>query len=169
VARIPDAELERLKREIAVERLAQARGVELKPHGANLLGLCPFHDDHEPSFVVTPAKNLWHCLGACQAGGSVIDFIMKAEGVSFRHAVELLRGELGGAVPQSPAGADLSVAVTPDADDRALLRDVVDYYHHQTLTESPEALAYLEGCASWMWVIAGSACLGRSSASRRDW
>jgi len=143
VARIPPDELERLKREIAVERLAQARGVELKPHGANLLGLCPFHDDHEPSFVVTPAKNLWHCLGACQAGGSVIDFVMKAEGVSFRHAVERLRGELGGAGPVRTAGADLSVAVTPDADDRALLRDVVGYYH-QTLTQSPEALAYLE-------------------------
>jgi DNA primase len=109
---------------------------------ANLLGLCPFHDD-EPSFVVTPAKNLWHCLGACQVGGSVIDFVMRAEGVSFRHAVELLRGELGGAGPARPAGADLPVAVTSDADDRALLRDVVGYYH-QTLTQSPEALKYLE-------------------------
>ncbi len=141
MARIPETELDRLKREIAVERLAAARGVELKPHGANLLGLCPFHDDHEPSFVVTPAKNLWHCLGACQAGGSVIDFVMRAEGVSFRHAVERLRGELDGADPARTA--DLPIAVTPDADDRALLGDVVRYYH-QTLTQSPEALAYLE-------------------------
>ncbi len=142
MARIPEAELEQLKRETAVERLAQARGVELKPHGGNLIGLCPFHDDHEPSFVVTPAKNLWHCLGACQAGGSVIDFVMKAEGVSFRHAAELLRGELSGAGPAPAASAGLSVAVTPDADDRALLHGVVRYYH-QTLTQSPEALAYL--------------------------
>jgi DNA primase len=143
VARIPQDELDRLKREIAVERLAQARGVELKPHGTNLIGLCPFHDDHEPSFVVTPAKNLWHCLGACQAGGSVIDFVMRAEGVSFRHAVELLRGELGGTGPTRTGGDDRPAAIMPDADDRALLRDVVRYYH-QTLTQSPEALAYLE-------------------------
>jgi DNA primase len=143
VGRIPDAELERLKRDVAIERLAQARGVVLEPHGGNLIGLCPFHDDHEPSFVVTPAKNLWHCLGTCQAGGSVIDFVMKAEGVSFRHAVELLRGELGDAGPPRTASADLPVAVTPDADDRALLRDVVRYYH-ETLKQSPEALAYLE-------------------------
>jgi hypothetical protein len=81
VARIPEAEIDRLKREVAVERLAQARGVELKAHGANLLGLCPFHDDHEPSFVVTPVKNLWHCLGACQAGGSVIDCIRSVKRV----------------------------------------------------------------------------------------
>jgi hypothetical protein len=94
VARIPEAELERLKREVAVDRLAQGRGVVLKPHGASLFGLCPFRDGHEPSFVVTSAKNLWHCLGACQAGGSVIDFVMRAEGVSFRHVVELLRADL---------------------------------------------------------------------------
>jgi len=37
------------------------------------------HDDREPSLVITPAKNLWHCLGACQAGGSVIDWVMRAE------------------------------------------------------------------------------------------
>ena len=43
--------------------------------------------------MITPAKNLWHCLGACQAGGSVIDWVMRAEGVSFRHAVELLQAD----------------------------------------------------------------------------
>jgi DNA primase len=35
--------------------------------------------------LITPAKNLWHCLGACQSGGTLIDWVMKAEGVSFRH------------------------------------------------------------------------------------
>jgi DNA primase len=90
MARIPEEELERLKREVSVERLVATRGVELKAHGSNLIGLCPFHDDREPSLVITAAKNLWHCLGACQTGGSVIDWVMKAEGVSFRHAVELL-------------------------------------------------------------------------------
>ncbi len=93
MARIPKEELERLKREVAVERLAEARGVKLERHGADLLGLCPFHDDHEPSLVITPSKNLWHCLGACQAGGR--DRLgERAEGVSFRHAAELLRADL---------------------------------------------------------------------------
>ena len=93
MARIPDEEIERLKQEISLERLAEARGIELKRHGADLLGLCPFHDDHAPSLVITPEKNLWHCLGACQTGGSVIDWVMKSQGVSFRHAVELLRAD----------------------------------------------------------------------------
>jgi DNA primase len=91
--RIADELIERLKQEIALERLAQARGIELTRHGADLIGRCPFHEDKTPSLVITPAKNLWHCLGACQAGGTVIDWVMRAEGVSFRHAVELLQNE----------------------------------------------------------------------------
>jgi DNA primase len=76
--RIPEEELERLKSEVSVQRLAVARGVKLKRHGQDLIGLCPFHDDKNPSLVISPAKNLWHCLGACQAGGSVVDWVMKA-------------------------------------------------------------------------------------------
>ena len=90
MARIPDDVVERLKREVSVARLAEAKGIELKRHGENLVGLCPFHDDRTPSFVVTPEKNLWHCLGACQAGGSVIDLVMRVERCSFRLACELL-------------------------------------------------------------------------------
>jgi hypothetical protein len=69
-----------------MQRLAEARGMELKRHRADLHGRCPFHDDRTPSLVITPAKNLWHCLGACQAGGTVIDWVMKAECISFHHA-----------------------------------------------------------------------------------
>lgn len=93
MARIPDDQIERLKQEVSLQRLAEGMGITLKRHGADLIGLCPFHDDHEPSLVISPKNNLWHCLGACQAGGSVIDWVMKAEGVSFRHAVELLQAD----------------------------------------------------------------------------
>jgi DNA primase len=93
MARIPDDEIERLKREVPIERLVKAAGIELRKHGADLIGRCPFHDDREPSLVITPEKNLWHCLGACQTGGSVIDWVMRTRGVSFRHAVELLKAD----------------------------------------------------------------------------
>ena len=82
MARIPEQELERLKQEVPVDRLAQARGIKLKRHGADLIGLCPFHADTKESLVISPKKNLWHCLGACKSGGSVIDWVMRAEGVS---------------------------------------------------------------------------------------
>ena len=91
MARIPEEEIERLKEEVSLQRLVEQAGVELRRQGKDLVGRCPFHEDRSPSLVVSPAKNLWHCLGACQAGGSVIDWTMRVEGVSFRHAVELLR------------------------------------------------------------------------------
>lgn len=151
MARVSEAEIQRLKREISVERLAEARGVKLKKHGKDLIGLCPFHDDHEPSLVITPDKNLWHCLGACQAGGSAIDWVMKAEGASFRYAVELLRAGLPSLAAEPPAKRPppklgsvrkLPVVGARSADNAALLLDVVDYYH-QTLLGSAEALEYL--------------------------
>ena len=46
MARIPEEEIERLKREVSIERLAEARGVKAQAHGADLIGLCPFHEDH---------------------------------------------------------------------------------------------------------------------------
>ena len=66
MARIPDEVIGRLKQEVSLQRLAESQGVKLKRHGADLVGLCPFHDDKEPSLVITPKQNLWHCLGACQ-------------------------------------------------------------------------------------------------------
>ncbi|MBW1809160.1 MAG: toprim domain-containing protein [Deltaproteobacteria bacterium] len=144
MARIPEEELERLKREISVQRLAEGRGVNFTRHGADLIGLCPFHDDHEPSLVISPRKNLWHCLGACQAGGSVIDWVMKSEGASFRHAVELLREGLSDAAPVKSTASKTSPPVEVDAEDRQVLARVVNYYH-ETLKQSPEAIKYLEG------------------------
>jgi hypothetical protein len=146
MARIPDHELEHLKSTVSVQRLVEAKGVALVRHGADLHGCCPFHDDRTPSLVVSPAKNLWHCLGACQIGGSAIDWVMKAEGVSFRHAVELLRGDApltAGHVVKQATVRKLTAPVDVDADDAALLAQVIDYYH-QTLKQSPEALAYLQ-------------------------
>jgi DNA primase len=140
VARIPDGEIERLKREVSLERLVEAQGIELKRHGADLLGLCPFHDDKAPSLVVSPKKNLWHCLGACQTGGSVIDWVMRRDGLSFRHAVDVLRGDT---LPAAAVVVKAPLPVAEIAEDRELLSQVVAYYH-ETLKQSPEALAYLE-------------------------
>ncbi len=152
MARISDEELGRLKQEISLERMVEARGVVLRKRGDELIGLCPFHDDHSPSLVVNPSKNLWHCLGACQIGGTVIDWVMKAEEVSFRHAVEKLRTEFSplaatSAVSQQVSNiaphTELKRMVSQDADDQQCLRQVLSYYT-ETLKESPEAMAYLQ-------------------------
>ena len=93
MGRVDDAELARLKSEVSLVRLVEAKGIALVKHGAggDLVACCPFHEDRSPSFVVSPSKNLWRCHGACQTGGSVVDFVMRIEAVTFRHAVDLLR------------------------------------------------------------------------------
>ncbi len=147
MARIPETEIERLKEEVSVQRLVEASGIELRKTGKDYTGCCPFHEDDTASLVVTPAKNLWHCFG-CGLGGGPIDWVMKQNGVSFRHAVELLReghSSLAadpGSVKRSTVRA-LPPPVAFDADDHALLNQVVDYYH-DTLKQSPEALEYLK-------------------------
>jgi DNA primase len=146
--RVPESELERLKREVDLVGLVEASGVELRRHGKDWLGLCPFHDDRDPSLVVSPDKNLWHCLGACGVGGSVIDWVMRRDGVGFRAAVDRLSSS-----PPAPAAAprrppspapEPSTVVEPDAADAVLLGQVVDYYH-RSLKETPRALEYLAG------------------------
>jgi DNA primase len=140
MARIPTEELERLKTEVSVEHLVAASGVELKAAGKDLLGRCPFHEDREASLVVTPAKNLWHCF-SCQIGGGPIDWMMKAKGVSFRHAVELLRE--GAVEGQRSRGSRLLPApIHFDAGDQVLLDQAIAYYQER-LKQTPEALAYL--------------------------
>ncbi|MEI9997623.1 MAG: CHC2 zinc finger domain-containing protein [Rhizomicrobium sp.] len=144
MARIAESELERLKREVSVARLIEESGIALTKRGKDMVGLCPFHQDDTPSLTVTPEKNLFHCFG-CDVGGGPIDWMMKKNGVSFRHAVELLREGVAsitdGPVKQTRVRA-LPAPVRFDADDQALLNQVIGYYH-ETLKQSPEALDYL--------------------------
>ena len=103
--------------------------MKLKRHGKELLGLCPFHEDHSPSLCIDPVKNVWHCKGACGEGGDVIKWVMKAEGVSFRHACELLRQEApltarsAGAVVKRSTVPKLPPLFGPTADDQAVLEN----------------------------------------------
>ena len=75
------------------------RRVKLARKGREHLGLCPFHKEKTPSFTVNEEKGFYHCFG-CQAHGSVFDFVMETEGLSFPEAVEKLAGEAGMEVPR---------------------------------------------------------------------
>ena len=149
--RIPDEELARLKA-IPLAELCRDYGIELKPQGKDLAGRCPFHPDESPSFIVSPGKNLWHCLGACGAGGDTIALVMKKEAVSFRHACEKLRARLGGA----PAAATITtrlgtsheaLAMPEDAEDDASLLGKVAAFYHRTFLNEPAAMKYLQSRA----------------------
>ena len=59
--------------------------VQLKKHGRNYFGLCPFHGENTPSFSVSTEKQIFHCFG-CGAGGNVFSFLMEKEGLTFQEA-----------------------------------------------------------------------------------
>src|SRR5919204_4466244 len=135
MARIPDEELERLKREVSLVRLLEGQGHRLTSQGKDLACRCPWHDgDDTPSCVITPKTNLWHCFG-CDAGGTVIDWVMRSHRVSFRHACELLAKEhpaLSG-TSASSVRAKVSPAKLRQTQsfalegDQALLDQVIEY------------------------------------------
>ena len=68
--------------------------VDLKPSGKNYKGLCPFHNEKTPSFIVNQEKGIFHCFG-CGVGGNVFTFLMKLKGLSFVDAVKLLAKKAG--------------------------------------------------------------------------
>jgi DNA primase len=74
------------------------RTVQLKKGGANLMGLCPFHNEKSPSFTVSPAKQFYHCFG-CGEHGSAIGFLMKYDRLEFPDAIEELASRAGIKVP----------------------------------------------------------------------
>ena len=73
--------------------------VNLKRSGSNLFGLCPFHGEKTPSFSVSPDKGIYYCFG-CHKGGSVINFEMEIEGLSYPDAVRALAKRAGLEVPE---------------------------------------------------------------------
>ena len=72
-----------------------SRYTPLKRAGSIYKGLCPFHSERTPSFVVFPHSGTWHCFGACGTGGDVISFVMRKENLDFREAVEMLARQAG--------------------------------------------------------------------------
>jgi DNA primase len=118
----------------AVELISES--VQLKRTGRNYKGLCPFHAENTPSFVVFPDTGTWHCFGACGEGGDVFTFVMKREGWDFRTALEELAQR---------AGVELKPRTEKDeAEDQErgrlhrALAGAATYYHH-LLLKAPQA------------------------------
>ncbi|MGI6358120.1 MAG: DNA primase [Bacillota bacterium] len=116
------------------------RHVQLQRKGQNLWGLCPFHSEKTPSFSVSPSKQMYYCFG-CHAHGTVFNFIMETERLSFPEAVRALADRANIPIEED-------IVVSPEARERQrqmkLLHRVsqwaADIYHEQLL-RAPEAVA----------------------------
>jgi DNA primase len=115
--------------------------VQLRKAGTTYKGLCPFHGEHTPSFVVTPARETWHCFG-CGLGGDIFSFVMQRDGVDFPTALRTLAGR---------AGVEISERTTREDAQRKRLRDALEAavaFYHVVLSQHPQgepAREYLHG------------------------
>ncbi len=122
------------------------RYVQLRKGGANLLGLCPFHNEKSPSFTVSPTKQFYHCFG-CGAHGSAISFLMEHTGASFPEAVRSLAGSVGMTVPEADRTPRQRAADARRKDELSrqhhILETAQGHYLRQ-LKQSPIAIDYLK-------------------------
>src|SRR5438477_7662650 len=116
------------------------RFVNLKKSGVNWKGLCPFHGEKTPSFMVNPKKGIFHCFG-CGVGGDAFGFLMRQDKLSFPEAVRALAKQAGVALPEERAAGD--------SGREELLRamDLAGRFYAEALTKpaGDKARAYLEG------------------------
>jgi DNA primase len=115
--------------------------VHLRKAGTTYKGLCPFHGEKTPSFVVTPARESWHCFG-CGEGGDIFSFIMRRDGLTFPEALKRLAAK---------AGIEIDERTSREDARRSRLREVLEQaiaFYHVVLTQSKTgapALEYLHG------------------------
>src|SRR5207245_2504865 len=96
--RFPQTFIDDLRRQADIVRVVQDY-VSLKKAGANWVARCPFHKETKPSFSVNPAKEIFYCFG-CQKGGSVFNFIMEIERVTFPEAIKIVAEKSGVPLPK---------------------------------------------------------------------
>jgi DNA primase catalytic core len=130
-----------IKTTVDMVALAEARGIKMKKNGKGWFGLCPFHNDKNPSLSINPATNLWQCFG-CGKGGDVIRFVELFDQVDFTEAVSRLSvGESRLPAKKKPSDPQKTTVLT--VKEFKLLARVHSYYQH-TLTEDPAGIDYLK-------------------------
>ena len=132
-----DDTLEEIKNSIDIVELI-SEYVHLKKAGQNWKGLCPFHTEKTPSFMVSPSKQIFHCFG-CGAGGDIFTFLTRYETLTFPEALNVLAKKAGVTLKVSRKSA-------AQAGEKEVLinmhRDASDFFR-QNLTRNPKASAYL--------------------------
>lgn len=123
------------------------RHVQLKKAGINHKGLCPFHGEKTPSFIVSPTRQTYHCFG-CGVHGNAIGFLMENSGLGFLDAVRDLAQQVGLTVPEDERTPQERERAAELKQRQATLSDVLakaaEHYRRQ-LKASPRAVQYLKG------------------------
>ena len=114
--------------------------VNLKRAGSNLKGLSPFTDEKTPSFVVSPAKQIFKCFSTGK-GGSVVTFLMEKEHFSYPEALRFLANKYGVQIPEESEPTAKELADKTERESLFIINDFAKNYFHQNLQESTEGKA----------------------------
>ncbi|HNG82618.1 MAG TPA: DNA primase, partial [Burkholderiaceae bacterium] len=120
--------------------------VPLKKAGINYKGLCPFHGEKSPSFVVSPSRQTYHCFG-CGAHGNAVGFLMEHGGLGFVEAVRELASDIGVAVPEEDSTPEERARAAQTRERQATLTELLakaGQHYRQQLKASPRAIDYLK-------------------------
>jgi DNA primase len=122
-----------------------SESVLLKKTGKNYVGLCPFHSEKTPSFTVSPQKQIFYCFG-CAAGGNVISFIMKRDGMSFPEAARILSKQYGINIPAKTMSKEQEMLRSERENLFAVNRQAVGFFYNNLLSapSGKQAVLYLE-------------------------
>jgi DNA primase len=144
--RFPQTFIDDLRRQADIVRVVQDY-VSLKKKGANWMACCPFHQEKTPSFSVNPSKDIFYCFG-CQKGGSVFNFVMEMERVSFPEAIKIVAEKVNMPLPAMQEDSRYE-ARRKDADEVVELNSWALEWWEQQLAEggaeSRAARDYIEG------------------------
>ena len=122
------------------------RHVELKKAGINHKGLCPFHGEKSPSFIVSPSRQTYHCFG-CGVHGDAIRFLTEHHGMGFMDVVRDLAQQVGLTVPERQESPEDRARADAEKSQRATLSGVLvkaGEHYRSALKASPRAVAYLK-------------------------
>lgn len=128
--------VEQVKERLSIEEVVGGY-VTLKPAGSNLKGVCPFHAEKTPSFVVSPHRQTYHCFG-CGVGGDIFSFIEAIEGLDFRGALKMLADKAGVVLTND------SATKKEPTDALYEILEAATVYYVSEFAKTPEALAYLQ-------------------------
>ena len=135
------SQLDEIKSRIDIVDLV-GETVKLRRAGKNYSGLCPFHNEKTPSFIVSPDRQTWHCFGQCGEGGDIFKFVMKKEGWDFKEALRYLAERAG--VKLEAYKAEKPEEKEAHERLRNLMEEALTFYRHHLSTPAGKfALDYI--------------------------
>ncbi|MFQ6041290.1 MAG: DNA primase [Candidatus Poribacteria bacterium] len=140
---IPKNLIDEVREQTDIVQVISEHGIPLRRAGKSYKAPCPFHDEQNPSFSVSPEKQFFYCFG-CQASGNVFHFLQKFDGLTFVEAVKTLAERAGIALPGQASQFSRAQSTLPVLKD--LNQFALNYFHQQLLNPKTggRALAYLK-------------------------